>query len=376
MSTEKESIDPKYLEELKELGRLYGEGGGMLEVWKDLISDFTFKTWTFYITRTEAESLERMNSYLWGTTYTSRPKYTQYDADDLVIQGIKTKLDEVVSQHPPPYFIRLGTRSAKDAFSPDMKLRFEKILTDIYKESNDINSSSKNGTTLEKPTMKDVQNYYIGRFKLLKCTTTDEMMDMLLHSERIRTDLTRLLALPTIDTKNFEVLALREWCDAVNPVLEFRGFVHKGILTAVSQYNPIFYSDYLVKNKALIQKVLRTFFDEKFKPTFEEKKKTLPDVSRLTSYIVDFAVTDVERGEVKVVELNSFSTFAGASMFSWKKDIETLFGTKEFEFRINENCRDNESGDMELFPEDIKMIAKAKKEAVQCKDKAESCVVC
>jgi len=101
---------------------------------------------------------------------------------------------------------------------------------------------------------------------------------------------------------------------------EFRGFVYKKNLTAVSQYDSHCYFPELVKNKDTIAK------------NFVEFHKSIKHLIEPESYIVDFAI--LKNGTIKIVELNPFGEYTGSALFSWKEDIDIIQGRKEFELRV------------------------------------------
>lgn len=94
---------------------------------------------------------------------------------------------------------------------------------------------------------------------------------------------------------------------------EFRGFVHKGELNAVSQYFADSYFPSLASNKDQILARIKSYYEE-------FKKVALPKL-KFDSFSIDFAVT---KSEVKVVELNPFSRTTGSCLFDWSKDKEII----------------------------------------------------
>ena len=115
--------------------------------------------------------------------------------------------------------------------------------------------------------------------------------------------------------------------------MEFRGFVRKGELRALSQYNHSFVSDKLVKNKEYIYEIIVTFFKERVQPAL---------CDHFQDYIVDFALTgskwkdaqcceSEEEERVWVIELNPYLESSDAALYSWKTDRDLLVGLEEEE---------------------------------------------
>eukprot|EP00026_Physarum_polycephalum_P014930 Phypoly_transcript_15499.p1 GENE.Phypoly_transcript_15499~~Phypoly_transcript_15499.p1 ORF type:complete len:186 (+),score=19.32 Phypoly_transcript_15499:365-922(+) len=103
---------------------------------------------------------------------------------------------------------------------------------------------------------------------------------------------------------------------------EFRGFVWKKKLTAISQYfDMVYFVDVKTKKEKYLQ-LINTFF-----------AKVVNQIP-YKDFIIDFSVE--LNGEVQMIELNPFTKFTSACLFNWNRDIAVLKGKKEFEFRILE----------------------------------------
>jgi hypothetical protein len=114
--------------------------------------------------------------------------------------------------------------------------------------------------------------------KSLKVKNGNEAMDLICNSQRVADDLTRELKYSEDFSLN---IVIREWNDSLSYEMEFRGFVCKNKLTAISQYDSYLYSKKLNDEK-----------DE-----IEEK--------HLDSYIVDFGI--LTNGKIVIIELNPFN---------------------------------------------------------------------
>jgi hypothetical protein len=100
---------------------------------------------------------------------------------------------------------------------------------------------------------------------------------------------------------------------------EFRGFVFNRQLTAVTQYNDWLYYPPMIARRQEIEQQIRTYF--------EKICNTLPH----QHYLIDFII--FSETEIKVIELNPFTTFAGSGLFHWINDIEQI-KNGPFEMRI------------------------------------------
>jgi len=129
--------------------------------------------------------------------------------------------------------------------------------------------------------------------------------------------------------------------------LEFRGFVYKRKLTALTQYNEMCFFP-----------ALRTLQDQilaRITADFTRLLGTIP----LDNFVVDFVLAtktesanpetellnkrlelSIDQYQVWVVELNPFAEFAGAGLFSWLVDKPVLLGRTPLEFRIHKKLPD------------------------------------
>jgi hypothetical protein len=128
--------------------------------------------------------------------------------------------------------------------------------------------------------------------KSLKVKNGNEAMDLICNSQRVADDLTRELKYSEDFSLN---IVIREWVDSLSYEMEFRGFVCKNKLTAISQYDSYLYSKKLNDEKDEIEEKIKTFFNVNLK----EKLK------HLDSYIVDFEI--LTNGKIVIIELNPFN---------------------------------------------------------------------
>lgn len=109
--------------------------------------------------------------------------------------------------------------------------------------------------------------------------------------------------------------------------MEFRAFVHKRQLNALSQYCYYQYFADLVSNKLQIQQKILDFFAK------------IKDLIPHENYVIDFAIVNNDR--VLIIELNPFFGDTGACLFSWRepKDVN-IMKNGPFEFRVLEKPHD------------------------------------
>jgi hypothetical protein len=136
-----------------------------------------------------------------------------------------------------------------------------------------------------------------------------------------------------------ENVVVRRWIDiAVD--MEFRGFVHRGRLRALSQYNHVFHSERVV---ALRDEILQS---DCHRVRHAHQSATC---ARFESYVIDFALTGgrfafdaaaaAAAERVWVIELNPFASSTDGALFSWRNDSAVLLGTDDavpIEFRVRQ----------------------------------------
>ena len=160
------------------------------------------------------------------------------------------------------------------------------------------------------------------------------MTDLLRRSDRIQGDLQHCL-----DIAEPMNLIIREFVSF--PVKnEFRGFIYKEKLTALTQYNNLAYFPQHLEIKSEMERKIKEFV-EGMKSVME-------------NCILDLVIDD--NGKVWVVEMNPFGELTGACLFSWSEDREILMGKKPFEFRIVEKKPTLQYIKSEIDPKVLKLI--------------------
>lgn len=116
-------------------------------------------------------------------------------------------------------------------------------------------------------------------------------------------------------------IVVREW-NEIKPEYEFRAFVYKRKLTAITHYYKFCYISDLQDNKEEYLSLMQNYYNR--------IQSLLPD-----NCVLDFCIFP-DRKQVCIVELNPWSIHASSAKFSWEEDIKILTGEEEFEFRISE----------------------------------------
>eukprot|EP01112_Ceratiomyxa_fruticulosa_P014394 TRINITY_DN4118_c0_g1_i2.p1 TRINITY_DN4118_c0_g1~~TRINITY_DN4118_c0_g1_i2.p1 ORF type:complete len:364 (+),score=76.04 TRINITY_DN4118_c0_g1_i2:384-1475(+) len=229
-----------------------------------------------------------------------------------LLSGLENRIDKAISALGGNAFVKLNHRSPKDVvmFSDNQKLK--KIFAE--KLSN-----------LEESDYVGVSNAWNSAALLsLKVQSGKEALYLFSQSFRISTDLNTDLEYEDFFRSQVVVRKFYE----INPAFEFRAFVSKNHLTALSQYESGLYYPELVEKKELVENQIVHFWNS-----------TVKDRLQLESYVIDFYVHFDHahpNGKVYIVELNPFHAHTSACLFSWKHDRETILNGP-FQMRINEH---------------------------------------
>jgi hypothetical protein len=158
--------------------------------------------------------------------------------------------------------------------------------------------------------------------RLLAVNDGFHAIQLLLASERIQDDLTSSSSLNLIIR---QFIIDRRYLKS-----EFRAFVYKRQLTALTQYNEYIFDKYLLKEKNVILQCINDFF----------RNEHLLEQISYENCVLDLILVESNNNhnyQVYICEINPLAEFAGTGLFSWLNDRAILLGHQEFQFRIREN---------------------------------------
>uniref|UniRef100_A0A7S2TRW3 Cell division cycle protein 123 n=1 Tax=Lotharella oceanica TaxID=641309 RepID=A0A7S2TRW3_9EUKA len=239
------------------------------------------------------------------------------------------RIDSVLSKSSfdgQPFFAKLDTRSPKDAllYNPRV-LRYRRMVEgELAKASLTLFMPCRSQRALDR---EMTLGFIRAQNRALKLQKGQEALELFVRSFRIPEDLRTMMQ---HGEKHFDgKLVLRKWDDwAVDhPEAEFRCFVHKGKLTAATQYfTSCFFPEVYQRRKAIAEQIQR-FFNE----TVRDRLSATHE-----SYVIDFLVRSPTWDDVQVIELNAYEVYTGAGLFSWSKDRDVLMNGP-FELRVLES---------------------------------------
>ena len=276
--------------------------------WLPLLGPRSFATRLLPLARAEAAAyLRRCAAHeIVGGRVRARETAAPVDEETRALLGrLESRITEALAEFGGQGFVKLSSRSAKDSVFDMKSERTEALLKE------ELARIDWTAVPEELRDNQEVACFFRAANKAMCVKNGQEAMRLFYESARIQTDLNR--ALKRDDTEDFDVqIVVRQFVPDITLESEFRGFVEKGKLTAVSQYFHFLFFPSLVQQRDSILTSLNAFFVEEIKPLLDEKYDT---------YVIDFAWT---QEKIWVIELNPSGENTGASLFHWKKDAAIL----------------------------------------------------
>lgn len=168
-------------------------------------------------------------------------------------------------------FVKTSSRSAKDA--PMVQKRFKDLYQKYLSKSDEEGRKSEN---------TQITCLLQAAFEAMKVDSACQVLDMFMRSERIYQDL--LLAAVNQKEVYNEHFVIRKFVD-IDVDKEFRGFIYKQNLTALSQYNYMIHSKWITDNEDYIQSAILNYYADVVRPKLKAAKF-------VEDLIIDFAMCD------------------------------------------------------------------------------------
>jgi len=269
------------------------------ETWYDQLKDLTPQTIFVHLSLEDAKALYEACNYHYDTIKTEiAPNYlTRLDQ-------IAQRVDDAITTLGGQAFVKLSTRSPKDALSGSVNER----MVMLYREALQKSDKSPN---------QDVIAFARATRDGARVTSGKEALGLLKMSSRIREDFMKALEFPEAFNLNITV---RYWVP-MNPAMEFRTFISHKKLTAISQYCYMSHFPELLQNRDTLQTRISEFF--------EQITERIPFENAITDIII-------LESTIQIIEINPFFNDTSACMFSWKDDAEVI-QHGPLQFRIKES---------------------------------------
>ena len=207
------------------------------EAYYDQIEEFTFKSVILPMTIDDTKAL--MDAYT---------KFMDGTDKDVDLSVVDAKIDEGIrlirekaKNKECKVFVRLSSRSPKDAI-----YHLESFPSLIQEKL----SGFENG---REDLYSKLHAFYMASTEIMAVSSGREATDLMRRSDRIQGDMEEAI-------KNSEPmnLIIREFVNF--PVKnELRGFVHKGVFTALTQYNNLAYFPEHIESKAEVEEKVKSF---------------------------------------------------------------------------------------------------------------------
>eukprot|EP00462_Mataza_sp_D1_P006260 CAMPEP_0175122826 /NCGR_PEP_ID=MMETSP0087-20121206/1919_1 /TAXON_ID=136419 /ORGANISM="Unknown Unknown, Strain D1" /LENGTH=540 /DNA_ID=CAMNT_0016404481 /DNA_START=30 /DNA_END=1650 /DNA_ORIENTATION=+ len=274
-----------------------------IDVWYRRLAPYTFESVFLPLSLPEAAAI--VHSY--DVNWRGKPLTTLTRDDVFVLQRLENRIDEALkSSFQTP---RESTGDASSAFM-DFVVAHRKTEAQLASVAYTTNTSVGNEKLIA-----------VARTPTLKVDSGAAAMSLLLSSERVFTDV--------VDWLKYgepEQIVLRKWEARLLLEYEFRCFVWKGKITAISQYDHYCVYPHLAAQQLAIKNAITAHW-RKFHHAVGQE-----------SYCADL-VYFPDTKKAMLVEISPFLPCTGPAMFSWVTDIRVLHGEDPFEFRLNNTIR-------------------------------------
>jgi hypothetical protein len=311
---EKEPVDDPTLD-LQESHNFRGEYWDV-EEWYTSLEPITFKTEFISLRMKDIDAI--IKSHIRKIT----------PDDQIILEDIENRIDKIIPTFKSQaVFVRLSTLSPKDATRNEADTLINLLREDLQnhglqtKEVGQEKNIPKEAFSTPETVSQEIISLNKCVYLLCKVNTGKDAMRLISNSDRVHSLLNRKRE----EEKHFRMsIVLREWMD-FEPEFEFRCFISKGKITAITHYYKFLYVEEIVKNKTKIEKSMITFL-----------KETVQPLVRIDSYVCDLVLLDRVNFKFIVVELNPYAENTSSGLFDWKNpdDHKILTGEKDFEFRI------------------------------------------
>ena len=313
----------------------YQEGALAVNVdhWYGPLNDqepiLTFETEFIELTKEHATLFQKSYAESQKKEGISAETQTELDKVAKELQSLVTKL----KGDGDSAFVKASSRSAKDT-----PIDSKDTLKERFLENMKLNKEAADGGEWDFDSSK-FRSLLQAATDMMRIKDASQAINCFARSERIDNDMKLALDVASRSGEWTESFCVRKWHNiAVD--MEFRGFVFGGKLRALSQYNHMFVSPRLLKNRDYLLKMMTDSFENQVKPRLDHK---------FSDYVIDFAVTGKKWGDslapsqeeerVWVIELNPFQFSTDATLYSWKQEHDLLTKGREdgkVDFRLRE----------------------------------------
>jgi hypothetical protein len=282
-----------------------------IDRWLLPFQHLTFPTIIFPLSQSTARAY--LANYRHRYCHSSAPS----SAELHLLHELTQQIDDAIHQFNGPCFIRLTSRSPKDA----VQINYQHFL-----QSHSTSSPNEKLILYFQLTTSNLQIH-----------SGLEAMNLLSKSERIFLDLQQALD-ADMETEDVHCpwqvgICIRQWDPRINDQWEFRCFIHHSTLCAISQYNTFIHCPDLHLHKPAIQSLIQAYCTLHILPTLRtmDKRDVVVDVALFPPPPSCNAPTDSDHSlsffshYITVIELNPYNARTGGGCFRWDHDHDILF---------------------------------------------------
>lgn len=247
----------------------------------------------------------RMLGQMWNMSETEedKQKVREMDPRDMLernhpelsvaLREAAVRVDEVIKQFPQGAFVRMNTRSPKDGALG------RGLVLQLVKEA--IEASPQEDPHSLACAVADGIIYWSCTSRACRVRSGEEAIELLSSSNRVQTD----LSLGFLTHGQSLPVVIREWED-IHPEYEFRVFVVRNQVTAITQYHAALYVPEMVENKERVVELILLEFE-----AVKGKLRAPED-----TYTIDFVICP-DFSRARVIEINDPPPVAGTALFNW-----------------------------------------------------------
>lgn len=280
-----------------------------IQYWIEQFHHLTFQTSILPLSKAVAQA------YIidYRSRYCSGPLPTIDDVN--LLTQLANDIDNIISHLSPPCFIRLTSRSPKDA----VQFNFQDFLTN----SSDLTINDK------------LKLYFQLMTENMQIFSGVQALKLLKESERVYVDIVQ--SIQADDEPNTSHycpwnlgICIRKWDNRINDQWEFRCFIYNYQLVAISQYNTYIYCPELLEHKENISNLIMKFYQHHILKIFQSihKPNCILDVAVFppppSLGDLTLSLHDMLR-YIIIIELNPYNSRTGGGCFRWDIDHNILF---------------------------------------------------
>jgi hypothetical protein len=266
------------------------------EAWYEILKPYTMPSLILRLSSSETLTLLRCQG-----AFQSGSEVAPSDLQSVV--SLRARLDDAIcTLKGGRAFIRTSTQSARDCVIDSSRWLSEKFKN----ECTELALQAVERGTLDENALMIAYATAVGQAMCVR--RGQDALELLVQSTQIHADLDEFL-----DASKVQAIIVRRWEPTIKPESEFRVFVHRGRVSAISQYHDALYFKSLVDDKVGLLRSICAFFS----PALLKLCERLG----LEAYVADVSATT---SHAMLVDINQWGSMTPPLLFDWSLDRELL----------------------------------------------------